>query len=68
MLEGKGRLSRRKDGKYFLYLPKNVVLDSAFPFKLVSSVAVRVVADPKEGKLLVLPEIQKGRKKRQNSS
>jgi hypothetical protein len=31
--------------------------------KLESSIAVRVVADPKEGKLLVLPEIQKGRKK-----
>jgi hypothetical protein len=64
MLEGKGRLSRRKDGKYFLYLPKNVVLDSAFPFKLDSSMAVKVVADPKEGKLLVLPETKKPRKKK----
>jgi len=65
MLEGKGRLSRRKDGKYFVYLPKSVVEDSAFPFKVESSsIAVRVVADPKEGKLLVLPEIQKRRKKK----
>lgn len=64
MLEGKGRLSRRKDGKYFLYLPKGVVEDSAFLFKLESSIAVRVVMDPKEGKLLVLPEIQNRRKKK----
>ena len=64
MLEGKGRLSMRKDGKYFLYLPKSVVLDSAFPFRPESSVVVRVVVDPKEGRLLVVPEIQKGRKKK----
>ena len=64
MLEGKGRLSRRKDGKYFVYLPKRVVEDRAFPFQLEPSVAVRVVIDPKEGKLLVLPEIQRGRKKK----
>jgi hypothetical protein len=31
--EGKGRLFRRKDGKYLVYLPKSVCEDSMFPFK-----------------------------------
>jgi hypothetical protein len=29
-----GRLFRRKDGKYLIYLPKDLCEDSAFPFKL----------------------------------
>ena len=31
--EGKGRLFRRKDGKYLLYLPVDLAEDSMFPFK-----------------------------------
>lgn len=31
--EGKGRLFRRKDGKYLIYLPKAMCQDSQFPFK-----------------------------------
>lgn len=31
--EGKGRLFRRKDGKFLIYLPKDLCEDSAFPFK-----------------------------------
>jgi len=31
--EGKGRLFKRKDGKYLIYIPKNVAEDSMFPFK-----------------------------------
>ena len=31
--EGKGRLFRRKDGKYLLYIPKDLAEDSMFPFK-----------------------------------
>ena len=49
-----GRMSRRKDGKYFLYLPKNLVEDSAFPFKAESSVPVRVLIDRDGEKLLVM--------------
>ena len=30
---GKGRLFRRKDGKYLLYVPKDLAEDSMFPFK-----------------------------------
>jgi len=30
--EAKGRLFRRKDGKYLLYIPKDLAEDSMFPF------------------------------------
>ena len=50
-----GRIARRTDGKYFLYLPKHLVEDSAFPFELESSVPVRVVIDRDGEKLSILP-------------
>jgi len=31
--EGRGRLFRRKDGKYLIYLPVYLAEDSMFPFK-----------------------------------
>jgi len=31
--EGRGRLFRRKDGKYLIYLPLDICEDSMFPFK-----------------------------------
>jgi hypothetical protein len=31
--EGKGRLFRRKDGKFLLYVPLGLAEDSMFPFK-----------------------------------
>jgi len=31
--EGRGRLFRRKDGKYLIYLPLDFAEDSMFPFK-----------------------------------
>jgi len=55
VLKGTGRMSRRSDGKYFLYLPKHLVEDSAFPFDLESSVPVRVLLDADGEKLLVMP-------------
>ena len=64
-LEGKGSIYKRKDGKHFLYFPQGVVGDSAFPFKLESSVPVRVVIDRKEGRILILPlDKAKGRRKK----
>jgi len=39
---GRGRLFRRKDGKYLIYLPKSLAEDSMFPFKTESSVKVKV--------------------------
>ena len=32
--EGKGRIFRRKDGKYLIYLPVDLAEDSMFPFPL----------------------------------
>ncbi len=40
--EGKGRLFRRKDGKYLLYIPKDLAEDSMFPFKVISAEKVKV--------------------------
>jgi hypothetical protein len=40
--EGRGRLFRRKDGKYLIYIPKDLAEDSMFPFKDQDSVFVRV--------------------------
>jgi hypothetical protein len=31
--EGRGRLFKRKDGKYLIYLPLDLAEDSMFPFK-----------------------------------
>ena len=44
-MEGKGRLYKRKDGKYLIYLPKNVAEDSMFPFCKVTSLFVKVTLD-----------------------
>ena len=40
--KGVGSISRRKDGKYFLYLPKDLVEDTGFPYHIGSSVKVKV--------------------------
>lgn len=52
--DGRGRLFRRKDGKYLIYLPKDLAEDSMFPFKGSDSVFVRVSFRPNgDTKLLV---------------
>ena len=40
--EGRGRLFRRKDGKYLIYIPKSLAEDSMFPFKGSDSIFVKV--------------------------
>ena len=40
--EAKGRLFRRKDGKYLLYIPKDLAEDSMFPFKPDPDVKVNI--------------------------
>ena len=40
--DGRGRLFKRKDGKYLVYLPKDLAEDSMFPFKDSDSVFVKV--------------------------
>ena len=51
--EGRGRLFRRKDGKYLIYLPKDLAEDSMFPFKTADSIYVNVSFKLKDDKLLI---------------
>jgi len=51
--EGKGRLFRRKDGKYLIYIPKDLAEDSMFTFKGPDSTCVKVGFKLREKKLLV---------------
>jgi len=51
--EGKGRLFRRKDGKYLIYLPKGLAEDSMFPFRTESSVRVKVKFEKGKDKLII---------------
>ena len=51
--DGRGRLFKRKDGKYLVYLPKDLAEDSMFPFKDSDSIFVKVTFRLGEGRLLV---------------
>jgi hypothetical protein len=51
--EGRGRLFRRKDGKYLIYLPLDLAEDSMFPFKAGDSIFVKVSFKLKGDKLVV---------------
>lgn len=51
--EGKGRLFRRKDGKYMVYLPKDLAEDSMFPFKVTGSRFVKVSFTLGDSKVLI---------------
>ena len=52
--EGRGRLFRRKDGKYLIYLPKDLAEDSIFPFKGADSIFVKVSFKPSGDRKLVI--------------
>ena len=51
--EGRGRLFRRKDGKFLIYLPKDLAEDSMFPFKGADSIFVKVIFKLGDTKLLI---------------
>ena len=58
--EGRGRLFRRKDGKYLIYLPLDLAEDSMFPFKNFSktkrgadSGVLRISFKPGDDKILI---------------
>lgn len=51
--EGRGRLFKRKDGNYLIYLPKDLAEDSMFPFKGEDSVFVKVSFEIRDNKLLI---------------
>ena len=50
---GRGRLFRRKDDKYLIYLPVYLAEDSMFPFKDSDSVQVKVYFKIGDDKLIV---------------
>jgi len=49
--EARGRLFRRKDGKFLIYLPKDFAEDSMFPFKGSDSILIKISFKHGEGKL-----------------
>lgn len=51
--EGKGRLFRRKDGKYLVYIPVALATDSQFPFKTEDSVRVKVSFKIGDDKIII---------------
>ena len=53
--EGRGRVFRRKDGKYLIYLPKDFAEDSMFPFPLKTekSLEVKISFKIGEDKLII---------------
>jgi hypothetical protein len=51
--EGRGRLFRRKDGKYLIYIPKDLAEDSVFPYKGADSIFVKVSFKLGDNKLLI---------------
>jgi len=51
--EGRGRLFRRKDGKYLIYLPLDFAEDSMFPFKGSDSILVKVTFKIGDDKLII---------------
>ena len=40
--EARGRLFMRKDGKYLIYVPKDLAEDSMFPFRGSPSIEVKI--------------------------
>ena len=51
--EAKGRLFRRKDDKYLIYLPTDLATDSMFPFPINSSIPVKVSFKIGDNKLTI---------------
>ena len=51
--EGRGRLFRRKDGKYLIYVPLKLAEDSMFPFKTDTSVKLKISFKTGDNKVIV---------------
>jgi hypothetical protein len=54
VLKGKGRILPHIRGGYYIYISKDVVSDSAFPFKAPEDVSVRI-----EGRKIVVEKARK---------
>ena len=51
--EGRGRLFRRADGKYLIYVPLKLAQDSMFPFKTETSKRLKIFFKTGESKLVI---------------
>ena len=51
--EAKGRLFKRKDDKYLIYVPVDLAEDSMFPFKTNSAVPVKISFTVGDNKLTI---------------
>lgn len=51
--KAKGRLFKRKDGKYLIYIPVDLAEDSMFPFQTNSAVPVKISFSIGDNKLIV---------------
>ena len=51
--EAKGRLFKRKDDKYLIYVPVDLAEDSMFPFKTNSAISVKISFSVGDNKLKV---------------
>jgi hypothetical protein len=51
--EGRGRLFRRKDDKYLIYVPLGLAEDSMFPFKTETSMKLKISFKSGDNKLIV---------------
>ena len=51
--EGVGLIFRRKDGRYFIYLPKGLVENTGFPFPTEKSLKVKIRFTPSNKKLII---------------
>jgi len=51
--ESIGSIFRRKDGKYFIYLPMDLVEDTGFPFPITETIKVKVSFKPGEKKIII---------------
>jgi len=51
--EGVGSIFRRKDGRYFIYLPKDLVENTGFPFQTEKSLKVKIRFTPSNRKLII---------------
>ena len=51
--EGRGRLFKRTDDKYLIYVPLKLAEDSMFPFKTDSSMKLKISFKSGDNKLIV---------------
>lgn len=52
--EGKCRLFKRKDGKYLIYVPKDLAEDSMFPWKDIESIRLSIKFRPGGSKQIII--------------